>query len=63
MKFLVVILLVVSAIGILGGALIINHGSSPGFGDVKEEFQLIGGAIIIQNIVTLIIGLIIKNKS
>jgi hypothetical protein len=63
MKFILsIILIFISVVGILGGALIFNHGSAAGFHDVKEHFELIGSAIILENVLLLIFGLIVRKK-
>jgi hypothetical protein len=63
MKFILsIILIVFSVVGILGGALIFKHGTAAGFHDVKEQFELIGSAIILENVLLLIFGLTIRKK-
>ncbi len=63
MKFILsIFLILVALIGILGGAIIYNHGSAAGFRDVKEQFEHIGSAIILENTLLLIFGLIIRKK-
>lgn len=63
MKNLSIILIIVSTGGILGGIIIFKQGSAPGFGDVRSQLQMIGSAIALENIITLIIGFAIRKKS
>ena len=63
MKNLSIILLIVSTVGILGGIIIFKQGSAPGFVDVRSQLQMIGSAIALENIITLIIGFAIRKKS
>jgi hypothetical protein len=63
MKNLSIILLIVSSVGILGGIIIFKQGSAAGFSDVRSQLQMIGSAIALENIITLIIGFAIRKKS
>jgi hypothetical protein len=56
------VIILISLLGIFVGIIIYNHGSAAGFNDVKEQFKLIGTAIILENILILILGLIIQKK-
>lgn len=60
MKNLSIILLIVSSVGIYGGIMIFKQGSAAGFSDVRSQLQAIGSAIVLENIITFIIGLALR---
>ena len=63
MKNLSIILLIVSSVGILGGIIIFKQGSAAGFSDVRSQLQMIGSAIVLENIITFMIGLAIHKRT
>ena len=63
MKNLSIILLIVSSVGILGGIIIFKQGSAAGFSDVRSQLQMIGSAIVLENIITFMIGLAIRKRT